>query len=138
MAMSDTTESTKSKDLPAPPTRLLAGLGIATAAGALIASSCCVVPLALAGLGASSAVFSGFNVLAGLQPLLLGGAALALAVAWMMVLRQPAAGCNTDVSCGAPDTKQRTVALLSAGTVIVGLALVWTPFVEPALLKFVR
>jgi hypothetical protein len=47
-----------------PSTGALGGLGTAIGLSTLLASSCCVVPLALAGLGASGALFSGLAFLA--------------------------------------------------------------------------
>jgi mercuric ion transport protein len=62
----------------------LAGLGGVAGFGALAASSCCVLPLALAGLGAGSAVFGGLEVLANWRPLLLGGAVVVVLVGWTL------------------------------------------------------
>jgi hypothetical protein len=42
----------------APKPGYLAAIGLATGLGALAASSCCVLPLALAGLGAGASVFT--------------------------------------------------------------------------------
>ena len=122
-----------------PSTGLLAGLGAVIGLGALAASSCCALPLALAGLGAGGAVFSGLDALVSVRPLLLAGAAIALAVAWTFYYRRRnSVVCGIDDSCAAPTTSTRTLLLLSAGTTIVGLALAWNAYVEPWLLKLAR
>ena len=61
----------------------LAGLGAITSLGAIAGSSCCVLPLVLAGLGAGSAAFGGLEFLATYQPYIFGAAALLLAGAWV-------------------------------------------------------
>ncbi len=64
-------------------TSWLAGLGATVGLGGLLASSCCVVPMALAGLGAGGAAFSGLDFLATWRIYLIAGAALALAIAFL-------------------------------------------------------
>ncbi len=116
----------------------LAGLGTLAGIGALIASSCCALPVALAGLGATGAVFSGLNVLTDLRPFLLGGAALALLIGWGLMIRPRATNCLADVPCGETQPRWRTAALLGSGTVLVSLALVWEPYIEPLVLRAMR
>lgn len=124
--------------LPAPSTRLLAGTGAAVGVGALIASSCCVLPIALAGLGVTGAVFSGLAFLADIRPLLIAGAAGMLALGWALFFwRRRRANCGGD-TCAKPERSGRTTGLLGFGSLIVGLALVWGPYVEPALLRLAR
>lgn len=114
----------------------LAGLGAVAGFGALAASSCCVLPLALAGLGAGSAVFGGLEVLVNWQPLLLGGAVVAVAAAWTLLFRRRSVACNVDGSCSAASNSARV--LLSLGTAFVMLSVGWGPYVEPFLLRLVR
>jgi len=115
----------------------VAGLGATFGLGALISSSCCAIPLALAGLGAGGAVFSGIEFLAQWRLYLLGAASLALLASWVMFLRHRAAACNTGASC-APTPTGRTVAALSIGTAFVALALAWDALIEPIVFKLVR
>jgi hypothetical protein len=85
----------------APKPGYLAAIGLATGLGALAASSCCVLPLALAGLGAGASVFT---VLEGLAPLrwpLMAASGLALVGAWFVYARRQRA-CAADASCAAP------------------------------------
>jgi mercuric ion transport protein len=139
MTSAELRKSSTPDPIPAPSTGLLAGTGTVVGLGALIASSCCVLPLALAGLGATGAVFSGLAFLAEIRPLLLGGSAAMLALSWAFFFwRRRASVCNVSGACAVPATSARTATLLGIGSSIVVLALVWEPYVEPVLLKFVR
>jgi mercuric ion transport protein len=117
---------------------LLAGLGTVAGMGALAASSCCALPVALAGLGATGAVFGGLRLLVDLRPFLLGGAALALLIGWGVLVRNGRPTCPEDGRCGHARTRRRTAALLGSGTILVGLALAWDPYVEPLVLRAMR
>lgn len=139
MTSTEAGKSSTPEAIPAPSTGLLAGTGTVVGLGALIASSCCVLPMALAGLGVTGAVFGGLAFLAEIRPLLLGGAAAMLAVGWAFFFwRRRAPVRNVGGACAVPATSARTATLLGIGSLIVGLALVWEPYVEPVLLKFVR
>lgn len=123
---------------PVPSGSWFAGLGTVAGLGALAASSCCALPVALAGLGATGAVFGGLAMLSYLRPLLLGGAALALFVGWGLFLRRRATACDMSGPCSRKGPSWGTVALLGLGTVLVGLSLVWEPYLEPVVLKAMR
>jgi mercuric ion transport protein len=112
----------------------LAGLGAIVELGGLLASSCCVVPIALAGLGAGGAAFSGLEFLATWRIYFIAGAALVTAVGWVMFFRQRSVACACD---GTMPTRS-TATLLSIGTAFVALSYVWDPLIEPMLLRFVR
>lgn len=124
--------------LPAPSGGWFAGLGAVAGLGALAASSCCALPVALVGVGASGAVFGGLAMLASIRPILLGGAALALLVGWGLFLRRRATACAMAGPCASPGPPRRTAALLGIGTALVALALVWEPYLEPLVLKAMR
>jgi mercuric ion transport protein len=139
MAVADTVRVPDRAEKPAvPSTGWLAALGTAAGLGALVSSSCCVLPLALAGLGASTAVFSGLEVLTNWRPFLLGGAGLVLFTAWALLFRQRSAVCRTGSTCAATIPSRNTAVLLGLGSAFLALAFVWEPFVEPILLKLVR
>jgi mercuric ion transport protein len=112
----------------------LAGLGATVGLGGLLASSCCVVPIALAGLGAGGAAFSGLEFLATWRIYFIAGAALVTAVGWVMFFRQRSIACACD---GTMPTRS-TATLLSIGTAFVALSYLWDPLIEPMLLRFVR
>lgn len=138
MTSAELGQSGATKPLPTPSTGVLAVTGAVVGAGALIASSCCVLPMALAGLGVTGAVFSGLAVLADIRPFLIAGAALMLALGWAFFFRRRrGASCDGD-TCAKPTTSSRTIGLLGFGSLVVGLALVWGPYVEPVLLKLAR
>jgi mercuric ion transport protein len=137
MTSTELGQSRTTEPLPAPSTSLLAGTGAVVGAGALIASSCCVLPMALAGLGVTGAVFSGLAFLADIRPLLIVGAAAMLALGWAFFFwRRRGASCDGD-TCAEPRQSVRTIGLLGFGSLVVGLALVG-PYVEPALLRLTR
>lgn len=139
MASSELQDTAPVKPATAPSAGLIAGAGAVAGVTALAASSCCVLPMALAGLGATGAVFSSLAFLADNRPALLVGAAITLAIGWALFLnrrRQPS--CGVDGRCKKPAATGLVSALLGLGSVAVGLATVWEPYVEPALLKFVR
>ena len=139
MTSTELGKSSTPEPIPAPSTGLLAGTGAVVGLGALIASSCCVLPMALAGLGVTGAIFSGLAFLADIRPLLLGGATVMLALGWAFFFwRRRAPVCNVGRACAVSATSARTATLLGFGSFIVGLALVWEPYVEPVLLKLVR
>lgn len=139
MANVDARHQPIAQQMPTPSTGALGGLGTAIGLSALLASSCCVVPVALAGLGASGALFSGLAFLAHIRPWLLGGAISALALGWMMFFRRSrSVACESTQACPAPATSRLSLSLLIAGSLIVGLALVWETYLEPILLKLMR
>jgi mercuric ion transport protein len=112
----------------------LAGLGATVGLGGLLASSCCVVPMALAGLGAGGAAFSGLEFLATWRTYLIAGAALATAIGWVVFFRQRSIACACD---GTMPTRS-TATLLSLGTSFVALSYLWGPLIEPMLLRSIR
>ena len=115
-------------------TSWLAGIGATVGLGGVLASSCCVIPMALAGLGAGGAAFSGLEFLATWRIYFVAGAAIALALGWAMLFRQRSNAC---ASVGAMP-KRSTATLLSIGTAFVAVSYAWDPLIEPVLLRFVR
>ena len=88
-------------------------------------AACCVLPLALSLAGVS---FAGAAVIAGARTWLTAIAALVLVVGWLLHWRR-VRKCRTDVSCARPS--RTAFWLLVLASVLVGLALVWGPFIEP-------
>ena len=120
------------------PTGWVGGLGAAFGFGALVASSCCAVPIALAGLGAGVAVFGGMEFLAEWRLYLLGAASLALLSSWISYFRCRAAAYHIGSACSAGAPTKRTAALLTIGTLFVALSLAWDAVIEPVAIKLVR
>ena len=122
-----------------PPAGLLAGTGVVAGLGAVIASSCCVLPIALAGIGVTGAALSILEFLVGIRSFLLAGAGLALLSGWgLFLLRKKTIICDADGTCSSSARAKRVAAPLGLGTMLVGLALLWGPYIEPFLLKLIR
>jgi mercuric ion transport protein len=139
LANTDVGHQPLTQPIPTPSTGALGGLGTAIGLSALLASSCCVVPLTLAGLGASGALFSSLAFLAHIRPWLLGGAITMLALGWLLFFRQSRSGaCKSTQECATPASPRLSLSLLTAGSLIVSLALVWETYLEPILLKLMR
>lgn len=104
-------------------TGVLATLGLVSGAGAVFATSCCVLPLVLGGLGAGAGLFSTLEFLAGYRmPILLFSGGL-IAVAWAVYFRKRGA-------------RSTAVVLAAASLLVVTAASLGT--VERPLLKIVR
>ena len=122
----------------APSGGLFAGLGTLVGFGALAGSSCCAVPLVLAGLGASGVVFSGLEALVAIRPFLLGAAAIALVAGWIVFARRRNMTCRIDAACSPIISSRRPLLLLSIGTAFLGLAVIWDAAIEPIVFRLVR
>jgi mercuric ion transport protein len=116
----------------------VAGLGATFGFGALVSSSCCAVPIILAGLGAGGAVFSGLEFLAQWRLYLLGAASLVLLASWVMYFRARVVVCSPGGSCARLAPTKRPMAVLSIGSAFVVLSLVWDALIEPIVFKLVR
>jgi mercuric ion transport protein len=122
------------------PARSLAALGALLGAGAIVSSSCCVLPLALALAGIGGAWTGEIAALAPAKPYLLAAGGLVLAGAWAMYLRRrvvDASGraCAVGGGC-APKARRRFVpVLLSLATLLFALAASWG-WIEPGLLAW--
>ena len=100
--------------------------------GALAASSCCLLPLALFMLGISGAWIGNLTAFAPYQPIFFAATAGCLGVGYYLVYRQPKAVC-ADGSCARPLPKRGVKAMLWAATALV-LAAVAFDYLAPALL----
>src|SRR5215467_941760 len=100
--------------------------------GALAASSCCIVPLALFTLGISGAWIGNLTALAPYQPIFFAATAACLGPGYYLVSRQPTAVC-ADGSCARPLPQRGVTAVLWAATVLV-LAAVAFDYLAPVLL----
>lgn len=115
----------------------LAAAGLATGLGAVVASSCCVLPVALAGLGAGAGVFAALEALAPLRWPLIALSMLAVAFAWWAYLCRRSIACAADGAC-APRPRRSAVAIvLGLATLLLATAVAWEA-VEPALLRIMR
>ncbi|MES2633598.1 MAG: mercuric transporter MerT family protein [Pseudomonadota bacterium] len=97
----------------------LSSMALGAAAGAaLLASLCCVAPLALVLLGISGAWIGQLAAFEPYQPYFLAAAAVALFMAWRKIWRTP--DCADDRACAAPTAKRAQKAIfLSVAALLV-------------------
>jgi mercuric ion transport protein len=111
------------------------GAAFLGALGAIGASTCCILPLVLFGLGVSGAWVGNLTAFEPYRPVFLIIAVAALSWGFWKVYRQPA--CSTDDGC-ATDRSQRLVrVVLWVSSALVLIALFWNwiaPVVAPVLL----
>ena len=99
--------------------RLLAGGGVL---GALAASSCCLVPLALFGIGVGGAWIGYLTRLAPYQPYFLGVAAVCLGLGYGLRYRSRRVVCAEDEMCARPfPSRIVTIGFVVAGVLIVAV-----------------
>lgn len=107
--------------------RMLATGGVL---GALLASTCCIVPLALISLGVSGAWIGSLTALEPFKPIFIGIAVIFLAGGfWHVYLKKPEP-CEDGTICARPRTSRMTQAALWIATILVLLALtidLWAP-----------
>lgn len=125
---------------PAPPaaTRWLAAVGLVSALGAVIASSCCAISLGLAALGAGAGILGAIEWLAPWRNPLLVISAFAIVGGWAMWWRKRPAVCRVGSVCISPSRSRATLALLVCASAAAVAALSWN-HIDPVLFKmFVR
>ena len=99
--------------------------------GALAASSCCMLPLALFTLGISGAWIGNLTALAPYQPIFFAATAGFLGIGYYLVWRQPRAAC-ADRTCAQPLPGRIVKGALWAATGLA-LAAVAFDYLAPAL-----
>jgi len=111
--------------------------GLAAGLAAIVASSCCVLPIVFVGLGLGSVAAVLIPTLAVLRPYLLGAAVLAVVAAWFIYARRRQA-CASDTACATVGPARRAPIWLVFASAIVLLALIWQPWIESLLLRLMR
>ena len=101
--------------------------------GAVAASSCCLMPLALFGLGATGAWIGTLSSLMPYQPIFIVVTAGFLVAGFWMVYRKPRAEFAEGSSCVRPVSPRVVKSALWSATVLVAAAAVF-PYVAPLLL----
>jgi mercuric ion transport protein len=97
---------------------------------AVAASSCCILPVVLFGLGASGAWIGNLTALAPYQPYLLATTIAALGYGYWLVYRRTRVGCSDGAACARPLSNRLMIAALVLATVLVAAAIgvnVFTP-----------
>jgi mercuric ion transport protein len=99
-------------------------------AGAVLASSCCVLPLVFVLVGLGGTWVASLRALAPYKPLFLAGTALALGAGFWVVYGRPAPVCAPDTLCARPRSRRLTRTALWAATTLALLAATadyWAP-----------
>ena len=91
--------------------------------GALAASSCCILPLALFGLGVSGAWIGNFTRLAAYQPYFLAATLAFLGYGYWLVYRSSARACADGEACARPLPNRIVKTSLILATILVVAAL---------------
>lgn len=91
--------------------------------GAILASTCCIVPLALISLGVSGAWIGSLTALEPYKPIFIGVAAVFLAAGFRHVYFRKPRPCEEGTLCARPQSSRITKAALWVATVLVLLAL---------------
>lgn len=91
--------------------------------GALAASSCCIFPLALFGLGVTGAWIGNFTQLAAYQPYFIAATLAFLGYGYWLVYRSSARACADDGACARPLPNRIVKTSLVVATVLVVAAL---------------
>lgn len=87
--------------------------------GALAASSCCILPVVLFGLGISGAWIANFTQLAPYQPIFIAAAVAFVGGGYWLVYRSSRQVCAGDRSCARPLPNRFVMVMLVAATIIV-------------------
>jgi len=98
--------------------------------GAILASTCCIAPLALLMLGISGAWIGTLTALEPYKPYFAGVALVFIGLGFRQVYFKPKMGCEPGSLCARPQSSRITKAALWAATVLVALALMinwWAP-----------
>lgn len=101
--------------------------------GALAASSCCILPLALFSLGVSGAWISNFTRLAPYQPYFISATLAFLGYGYWLVYRSSTRACADGEACSRPSSNRIVKTSLVLATILVVAAL-GLEFVAPLLL----
>ena len=98
--------------------------------GAILASSCCIVPLVLITLGASGAWIGSLTALEPYKPIFVGFTMILLGFGFWHVYRKPKVACEEGSYCATETSGRITKSALWLATVLVILALTidyWAP-----------
>lgn len=102
--------------------------------GALAASSCCIVPLILFGLGIGGAWISNLTLLAPYKPLFVAATAGILGYGFYLVYWKPRHACADGAACARPISGRIVRLALWIATLLVAIAFAFD-YVAPLLLN---
>ena len=101
--------------------------------GALVASSCCLLPLVLFGLGVSGAWIGNLTQLAPYQPFFIAATIACLGYGYWLVYRSSKVACAGGAACARPLSNRLVQLGLIVATVLV-IAAIGLDFLAPLLL----
>lgn len=116
---------------------LFGAIGIVAGLSAIAASSCCVVPLIFAALGAGTVVFGTLEALVSWRLPLLVASSAWMAVAWFAWSRNRPISCDGGSACAERPRNWVSPSLLLLATLIVVVAIGWN-YLEFPLLRLMR
>ncbi|MCK5444191.1 MAG: mercury transporter MerT [Rhodospirillaceae bacterium] len=112
------TEVTSPQGVPEKAPEKASGLG--ALAGGILASSCCILPLALVSVGAGGAWLSNLTALSPYQPIFLSMAALSVGYGFWKARAARLTACSTDGQCAMPiNSKYNLIGLWVGGGLAV-------------------
>jgi mercuric ion transport protein len=114
-----------------------AALGLVAGFGAVVASSCCVIPLGLAAVGAGASIFGGLEAVAAWRVPLLSISALAIVGGWGAWRLKRPVECAAGASCASPQRSRTALALLLCASAMLLAAASWS-HIDPVLLKLFK
>lgn len=97
---------------------------------AVLASTCCLGPLILVGLGVSGAWIGNLRLIEPYRPLFIVGALIALFFAYRGIFARPAADCAPGEICAVPRVRTLYKAAFTVVAVLVVIAISF-PYVLP-------
>jgi mercuric ion transport protein len=124
--------------------RILGSLGAASGLGAVLTKSCCILPIALGGLGLGTGASALVEALEPFQMPLLIASGVAVAGGWLAFLYYQMLARGGDVSevrecapCAVQSRPSRTAIILIVGTALFVAAAAWNA-IQPVLVDLVR
>ena len=108
-------------------------LAIGSVLGAIAASSCCIVPLALFSVGVTGAWIGNLAALTPYQPVIVFITLSFLGAGYWMVYRTPKVSFAEGSQCARPATRRLVKIALRCLTVLIAAAMLF-PYVAPRLL----
>lgn len=135
-AAQDTTQAVSSAPAAVAP-KLFAASGLIAGLGAVLASSCCVIPLGFGALGASASILGGLEAVAAWRAPLLSMSALATVGGWGAWWMKRRVMCAAGEDCASRQRSRATLSLLLCASAIVLAAASWS-YIDPMLLELFR
>ncbi len=108
-------------------------MAVGSLLGALVASSCCLLPLVLFGLGVSGAWIGNLTQLAPYQPFFIAATIACLGYGYWLVYRSAKVACADGEACAQPLSNRLVQLGLIVATVLV-IAAIGFDFLAPLLL----